>query len=93
MRCFACRMLGCELTGEFWIAPHQWFVLYSDGELLSAPGRQSARCHVRLSCGAALLATNGFATYTFSFWLPQILKSVLGGQSKTLELVARLPSY
>jgi hypothetical protein len=29
-------MLGCELTGEFWIAPHEWFVLYSDGELLNA---------------------------------------------------------
>ena len=27
---------------------------------------------------------HGFATYTFSFWLPQIVKSVLGGQSNTL---------
>jgi hypothetical protein len=24
--------------GDFWIAPHEWFVLYSDGELLSVPG-------------------------------------------------------
>jgi ACS family tartrate transporter-like MFS transporter len=27
---------------------------------------------------------HGFATYTFSFWLPQIMKSVLGGQSNTV---------
>jgi ACS family tartrate transporter-like MFS transporter len=27
---------------------------------------------------------HGFATYTFSFWLPQILKAVLGGQSNTV---------
>ena len=27
---------------------------------------------------------HGFATYTFSFWLPQIVKSVLGGQSNTV---------
>jgi ACS family tartrate transporter-like MFS transporter len=26
---------------------------------------------------------HGFATYTFSFWLPQIMKSVLGGRSNT----------
>jgi MFS transporter, ACS family, tartrate transporter len=26
---------------------------------------------------------HGFATYAFSFWLPQIMKSVLGGQSNT----------
>jgi hypothetical protein len=25
-------------TGEFWIAPNEWFVLYSDGELLAVPG-------------------------------------------------------
>jgi hypothetical protein len=24
--------------GDFWIAPNEWFVLYSDGELLSVPG-------------------------------------------------------
>jgi len=24
--------------GEFWIAPDEWFVLYSDGELLAVPG-------------------------------------------------------
>ncbi len=27
---------------------------------------------------------HGFATYTFNFWLPQIMKSVLGGQSNTV---------
>jgi ACS family tartrate transporter-like MFS transporter len=27
---------------------------------------------------------HGFAGYTFSFWLPQIMKSVLGGQSNTV---------
>ena len=27
---------------------------------------------------------SGFATYTFSFWLPQIMKAVLGGQSNTV---------
>ncbi len=27
---------------------------------------------------------HGFATYIFSFWLPQIMKSVLGGQSNTV---------
>jgi len=27
---------------------------------------------------------HGFATYTFTFWLPQIMKSVLGGQSNTV---------
>jgi hypothetical protein len=29
--------------GEFWIAPHEWFVLYSDGELLSVPGPLNRR--------------------------------------------------
>lgn len=27
---------------------------------------------------------HGFAAYTFSFWLPQIMKSVLSGQSNTV---------
>src|SRR5262249_7219443 len=31
---------------------------------------------------------HGFATYTFSFWLPQILKSVLGRQSNTVVAFA-----
>jgi hypothetical protein len=29
--------------GAFWIAPHEWFVLYSDGELLSVPGPLTRR--------------------------------------------------
>ena len=28
--------------------------------------------------------SHGFAGYTFSFWLPQIMKSVLAGQSNTV---------
>jgi ACS family tartrate transporter-like MFS transporter len=37
--------------------------------------------------------TSGFATYTFSFWLPQIMKSVLGGQSNTMiGLVVMIPN-
>jgi ACS family tartrate transporter-like MFS transporter len=31
---------------------------------------------------------HGFATYTFNFWLPQILKSVLGAQSNTVVGIA-----
>ena len=36
---------------------------------------------------------HGFATYTFSFWLPQIMKSVLGGQSNTVVgVVVMIPN-
>jgi MFS transporter, ACS family, tartrate transporter len=36
---------------------------------------------------------HGFATYTFSFWLPQIMKSVLGGQSNTaVGFVVMIPN-
>ena len=31
---------------------------------------------------------HGFAGYTFSFWLPQVMKSVLGGQSNTAVGIA-----
>jgi MFS family permease len=31
---------------------------------------------------------HGFASYTFSFWLPQVMKSVFGGQSNTLVGIA-----
>jgi MFS transporter, ACS family, tartrate transporter len=35
----------------------------------------------------------GFATYTFSFWLPQVMKTVLGGQSNTVVgLVVAIPN-
>ena len=37
--------------------------------------------------------TSGFAIYTFSFWLPQIMKAVLGGQSNTtVGLVVIIPN-
>src|SRR5216683_376155 len=36
---------------------------------------------------------HGFATYTFSFWLPQIMKSVLGEQSNTgIGFVIMIPN-
>jgi MFS transporter, ACS family, tartrate transporter len=36
---------------------------------------------------------HGFAAYTFSFWLPLIMKSVLGGQSNTMVgLVVMIPN-
>ena len=31
---------------------------------------------------------HGFASYTFSFWLPQLMKSLFGGQSNTLVGIA-----
>lgn len=31
---------------------------------------------------------HGFASYTFSFWLPQVMKSLFGGQSNTLVGIA-----
>ena len=37
--------------------------------------------------------SHGFASYTFSFWLPQIIKSVLSGQSNTaVGLVVMIPN-
>jgi MFS transporter, ACS family, tartrate transporter len=42
---------------------------------------------------ASIGFTSGFATYTFSFWLPQIMKSVLDGQSNTtIGLVVMIPN-
>jgi ACS family tartrate transporter-like MFS transporter len=36
---------------------------------------------------------HGFAAYTFSFWLPQIMKSVLGGKPNTVVgLVVMIPN-
>ena len=36
---------------------------------------------------------HGFAAYTFSFWLPQVMRSVLGGQSNTvLGLMVLIPN-
>lgn len=39
--------------GDFWIAPHEWFVLYSDGELLEVPGPLTRR-GVRFDSGVVL---------------------------------------
>jgi ACS family tartrate transporter-like MFS transporter len=37
---------------------------------------------------------HGFASYTFSFWLPQVMKSLFGGQSNTLVGIAvMIPSF
>lgn len=37
---------------------------------------------------------HGFAGYTFSFWLPQIMKSVLGGQSNTVVgMMVMIPNF
>ena len=37
---------------------------------------------------------HGFATYTFSFWLPQILKSAAGGQSNTVVgMLVMIPNF
>jgi MFS family permease len=35
---------------------------------------------------------HGFATYTFSFWLPQILKSVLGQSNTVVGFVVMIPN-
>jgi MFS transporter, ACS family, tartrate transporter len=36
---------------------------------------------------------HGFSTYTFSFWLPQVIKSVLGGPSNTVVgIVVMIPN-
>lgn len=36
---------------------------------------------------------HGFASYTFSFWLPQVMKSVFGGQSNTrVGIAVMIPS-
>ena len=36
---------------------------------------------------------HGFASYTFSFWLPQVMKSLFGGRSNTLVgIVVMIPS-
>ena len=37
---------------------------------------------------------HGFATYTFSFWLPQILRSAVGGQSNTVVgMLVMIPNF
>jgi MFS transporter, ACS family, tartrate transporter len=40
--------------------------------------------HPRVWHLACIGFAHGFASYTFGFWLPQVIKSVMGGQSNTL---------
>jgi ACS family tartrate transporter-like MFS transporter len=40
--------------------------------------------HPRVWHIASIGFAHGFASYTLSFWLPQVMKSVLGGQSNTV---------
>ena len=49
--------IRANLPGSFWIAPHEWFVLYSDGELLSVPGPLgTARSRIRFGCRSEIWA-------------------------------------
>ena len=49
--------------------------------------------HPRVWHLAGIGFANGFGTYTFSFWLPQIMKSALDGQSNTfVGLVVMIPN-
>jgi hypothetical protein len=45
--------------GDFWIAPHEWFVLYSDGQLLSVPGPITRRGVALGSEGSSVLLRYG----------------------------------
>ena len=67
----------------------EWIAEQLEREDQQKPGSQSmsvARTLVnpRVWHLACIGFGHGFATYTFSFWLPQIVKSVLGGQSNTV---------
>ena len=73
------------LTGEekAWIADE---LEREDRQKLKAQSMSVARTLVnpRVWHLACIGFGHGFAGYTFSFWLPQIMKSVLGGQSNTV---------
>jgi MFS transporter, ACS family, tartrate transporter len=50
--------------------------------------------HPRVWHLACIGFSHGFASYTFSFWLPQILKSVVGGQSNTVVgMLVMIPNF
>jgi MFS transporter, ACS family, tartrate transporter len=50
--------------------------------------------HPRVWLLACIGFGHGFAGYTLSFWLPQIMKSVLGGQSNTVVgLMVVIPNF
>jgi ACS family tartrate transporter-like MFS transporter len=57
-----------------------------DMHKLGAESRSVARTliHPRVWHLAGIGFGHGFATYTFSFWLPQVMKSVFSGQSNTV---------
>jgi hypothetical protein len=94
MRCFTCRMLGCELTGEFWIAPHEWFVLYSDGELLSVPGPLNRRGVTFDSVVVLRYGDERLCHVHIELLAAADLEVGLSlAVQNSLELVVRLPSY
>ena len=83
------------LTSEekTWIADQ---LLQEDRQKLGARSTSVARSllHPRVWFLACIGFGHGFATYTFSFWLPQIMKSVLGGQSNTVVgLMVMIPNF
>jgi ACS family tartrate transporter-like MFS transporter len=50
--------------------------------------------HPRVWHLACIGFSHGFASYTFSFWLPQILKSVVGGQSNAVVgMLVMIPNF
>jgi MFS transporter, ACS family, tartrate transporter len=50
--------------------------------------------HPRVWHLACIGFSHGFASYTFSFWLPQIVKSVVGGQSNTVVgMLVMIPNF
>jgi MFS family permease len=75
-----------------------WIASQLEREDRQKPGAQSmsvARTLVnpRVWHLACLGFTAGFAIYTFSFWLPQIMKAVLAGQSNTaVGFVVMIPN-
>jgi MFS transporter, ACS family, tartrate transporter len=73
------------LTGheKAWIADQ---LEQEDRQKLGARTSSVARTliHPRVWHLAGIGFSHGFASYTFSFWLPQIVKSAVGGRSNTL---------
>jgi MFS family permease len=50
--------------------------------------------HPRVWHLACIGFSHGFASYTFSFWLPQIMKSAVSGQSNTVVgMLVMIPSF
>jgi MFS family permease len=76
-----------------WIAEH---LEREDRQKLKTQSMSVARTlvHPRVWHLACIGFSHGFATYTFSFWLPQIMKSVLGGQSNTVVgMMVVIPNF